>query len=423
MILSHWLWKSLQDVDSYIVYRSDDNRVANCVVLDTVKATTYLDSSEKLKLNPGKIYYYWVAGTRKSDIGPISTTGVGAFTKLKRITMVEASKGSSAGYISLKWSMSPLATGYNVFFDTLGSSGYSLLSKVGVEADDTTYSFTLTDYSSKFAQGGKYLFRVQPVNSYCTAAISDTSVVVDTGFLKLSSVDSFYFYYDSIRYDTIKLNWAVKKTANLRYYIYRSSTRGGTKILLDSIGVDTGYYYDKDVKTGGIERGKPYRYYITTALKGFEGAESDTVEVLTYNLASSISIYSGAWSLLGEPTGLKSSGEFNYATKDNVASNSFSDSIVVKWRKVANAGHYYLVGDTAKDFKYSDALYKKTISTGDTTYKFVVPELKVENLGQLLYFKVAALNFLDNYDASKARFTAPVKGFALLLTADSFKTG
>ena len=366
-----------------------------------------MDTSDTLGNNPGKMYYYWVAGTKYSDIGPLATAGAEAFTKLKRITEVFAGKGQSTEGIGVAWSISPLSTGYNVYFDTLGGSGYTLLAKVGVEAKDCYYNFYLSEFSSFFSEGNKYVFRVQPVNEYCTADISDTSIALDTGYLKLSAVNSFYFYYDSVRYDTIKLNWTVKNTENLYYYIYRSVTQDGAKTLLDSVGVDTGFYFDKDVSI--LERGKPYWYYINTAINGLDSAESDTVEVVTYNLAMNIGISSGAWSLLGEPTGLISSGEFNYTNKDNVSATSFSDSIVIKWNKVTNAEQYYLVGDTARDFEYVNALYKIPITSGDTAYKLEVPELSLSNLGELLYFKVASLNNLDDNDVRKARFTQIVK--------------
>ena len=418
------IWKQIPAVDSYVVYRSEDNDVDNKVAVDTLVFTEapFTDKSADLKNNPGKIFYYWIAGLKGSDRGPVREIGAAAFTKLEMVDEIFAGKGESTQGISLKWSKSDLATSYNVFFDTLGGSGYDFLAAIGVEDDDTSHIFYRSEYSSEFSDGVQYLFRVQPVNEYCIAEISDTSVAVDTGYLKLLPVDSFYFYYDSVRFDTIKLNWAEETTPNLYYYLYRSVDKNGEKTLLDSMQADTNYYIDKGKGLAGdkLVGGKKYWYYLTTAVQGLKGGSSDTVEVQTYNLEYNIGIYDGAWSKLPEPAFITASGVFDYATKDNKPDSSYADSVVIRWSRVENAQSYALVGDTAREFVYSDARYQMSL-TSDSVYNLSLPELEIADLGKLLYFKVAALNDLDGYDVSKATFSDVCKGFALLLAADSLR--
>ena len=378
------IWKQIPAVDSYVVYRSEDNDVDNKVAVDTLVFTEapFTDKSADLKNNPGKIFYYWIAGLKGSDRGPVREIGAAAFTKLEMVDEIFAGKGESTQGISLKWSKSDLATSYNVFFDTLGGSGYDFLAAIGVEDDDTSHIFYRSEYSSEFSDGVQYLFRVQPVNEYCIAEISDTSVAVDTGYLKLLPVDSFYFYYDSVRFDTIKLNWAEETTPNLYYYLYRSVDKNGEKTLLDSMQADTNYYIDKGKGLAGdkLVGGKKYWYYLTTAVQGLKGGSSDTVEVQTYNLEYNIGIYDGAWSKLPEPAFITASGVFDYATKDNKPDSSYADSVVIRWSRVENAQSYALVGDTAREFVYSDARYQMSL-TSDSVYNLSLPELEIADLG------------------------------------------
>lgn len=336
-------WGTVDDAESYILYRSTDNK--NWKKVTQVTSTSYTDKG----LSCGSTYYYTlraVSGSTKSGYNS------GVAVKIVPATpKVTKTVGKSTTSVSVTWSKIAGADGYIVYRSSNGSSGWTRISVVKSGS-------TVTYLDESCTSGNVYYYTVKAYRTVNNTNVTSgyqkpgTSGIPLPATVKLSSAVNK-------GYNSVKVNWK-SVTGATAYRVYRKY--GSEKwSLITTVKGNSSVTYTDTTCTTGIA----YTYTVRAVVSA-DGNSS----VGGYN-ATGVT----ATPLPAKPALI-------------AATPTAYNTINVSWKAVTGSTHYYIYRKTgSENWKYLGKVTKaytqysdKTCLTG-TQYTYTVRAV-VERNGQ-----------------------------------------
>ncbi|WP_446897090.1 fibronectin type III domain-containing protein [Clostridium sp. LBM24168] len=268
----HLSWDSIDDVDSYNVYRSDSEN-GEYIKVNTagVISNTYEDTG----LEPGKTYYYRITAVNGSGESENSLT-VSAATiheipipTLPGIPVDLQAIGMNESTIRLNWGNVSGAQSYNIYRSDSENGEYVKVNNNEVTAN----SYEDTGLES----GQTYYYRITAVNeteesdkstSANAATLDEIPIPVLPGVpagLHVTGTDK----------SKIGLSWDIVLGAD-SYNVYRSDSENGEYVKVNTAGVISNTYKDT-----GLESGQTYFYKVTAVNETDESAKSPFASATT----------------------------------------------------------------------------------------------------------------------------------------------
>lgn len=160
-------WTASAGASTYSVWRNTVNNSATSTQIGTAGASPFDDATAVL----GQSYFYWVKAGNACGDSPFSASDAGSLGNLAPAapTGVSASDGASCTSVTVSWSASVGATGYQVLRNTTNDSG-------GAAAIGSSAASPFVD--ATVAPGTTYFYWVAASNSCGTSALSNA----DSGF-------------------------------------------------------------------------------------------------------------------------------------------------------------------------------------------------------------------------------------------------
>jgi len=320
-------WNAVSGATSYNLYRSTVSG-GETLFLGGLTSTSYTDSG--LASSTG--YYYTVAAVNSGGPGALSAEAAATtfVTAPAQVTGFSATGGSNK--VTLNWTLTPNATGYNIYRST--SSGAEVLIKAGFTSnafsDPTVIPVTL------------YYYKVCGVNSGGSGAMSSEASAIP--ILAVPAKPTGLAATAGVR--QVALRWNAVTGAK-SYNIYRSTTSGAETLIAS--GITTNAFTNT-----GLANGATYFYKVTAVNAAGQSALSSQVSGRTTALP-------------GIVTGLT-------ATR--------SGSITLKWTPVTGATSYVVYRSTAKG---TETLYKSGVTLATFTDTSV-------SKNTIYYYRVCAVD-------------------------------
>lgn len=319
-------WSGVAGAQEYTIYRSTSPD-SGYTKIGNSTGTSYSDSTS---IEAGINYYYKVAASKGSYVGPLSS-----YTNARTILNTPSNVKVSKKYYdtaTLTWSAVPGATRYKVYHSTDPNGTFKYIG----EAKSTGFT------KNGVVPGIKNYYKVTALNSnnasqsnYSSSVNLKTSFDKKPGGLKVSSTS----------YNSIKLTWS-KVNGATSYEVYRSTKKSsGFKKIAST---KTNSYTNKKLKTN-----KTYYYKIKAKNKYTKSPYSSVVK---------------GKSELAVPKNLK-------------ASSASYNSIKLTWSKAGGASKYDIYRSTKKN-----SGYKKIKTTSSTKYT----DKKLSS-GTTYYYKIKAV--------------------------------
>ena len=249
-------WDSLPNGDQYQVIVEDTLGT----VVHTYNWASYSKFNQVFKetnLVRGKKYKFKVraknsAIAEASVIGDYQSTGVSGFTQLPEIVNVNASDGTFADKIRIKWGAIAEAQEYIIYRSEDTASIGSVIATVAEDSCDDV---------SSLMYGKDYYYRVLGVNSWIKG-LGDSKKNysdLDTGWKKLPIVTNINASKGTLE-GKILVSWDQLSRVG-GYYVdtcSRGTSNWGTLETRNSANIDRVHYYESD----GLERGKWYHFKV-----------------------------------------------------------------------------------------------------------------------------------------------------------------
>lgn len=319
-------WRGVVGATEYAIFRSTSPG-SGYVKIGNSTTTGYND---KANIKAGVKYYYKVAATKGSYIGPMSSYAY-TTTILNAPANVKVTK-KAYDTATVTWSAVPGATRYAVYRTTDPNGTYK---RIGIV---NTNSLT----KNGIVAGVRHYFRVVALNDNGSSQSPYSSTVnIKTSFDKPKGLK-----VSKEEYNSIKLTWE-KVNGATTYEIYRSTKKSsGYK----KIGTSrTNSYTSKNLKTN-----KTYYYKIKVKNNASSSTYSSVVKGKTG---------------LSEPENVK-------------ASSTSYNSIKLTWNKVSGAQKYEIYRSTKKSSGYKKIKTTKSRSytnknlTSGTTYYYKIKAVR-----------------------------------------------
>jgi autotransporter-associated beta strand protein len=311
-------WTASAGANGYDVKRSTANGSGYTVIAYNVTTTTYTDSST----TNDTTYYYLVSAVNSDGESPNSTQAttepLAAPTGLAAV--------SSSGSVSLTWSATAGATGYNVLRSLTTGGPYTTIAS---GASSPAYNDTTS------ANGTAYYYVVTAVASGAQSAYSSevnaTPVATPTGLAAAAGNGS------------ISLTWSPAAGATT-YSVLRSLTSGSGYSAIVS-GLTTSAYADTTVSNGTA-------YYYEVQAVNSTGSSGPSTPISATPVAHSGSWVGGGaddnWQTAGNWTSLPTAGQqlyfdgtTNLTSNNNFATNTAFSGITFE----GTAGAFVLTGN------------------------------------------------------------------------------
>lgn len=298
-------WGKVTGAESYIVYRSTDNKTWK--KLTTTKAVSYTDKG----LTCGTVYYYTL---RASAGGKTSGYNSGVAVKPVPATpKISSATGKATNTVAVTWNKVAGASGYILYRSSKSTSGWTKTA--------TVKSGSTVTYSDKTCSAGKvYYYTVKAYRTVNGKTVTGGYQKTGTAGISLPSTVKLSSA-TSQAYNSIKLTWKSVSGAT-SYKIYRKYGSQDWSYLAKTNGNKSVTYTDTSCTTG-----TPYTYTVRA--------------VVTCGGKSSV----GGFDKKGV-TGTALPSKPVLSSADAVAYNS----VTVSWKAVSGSTHYYI--------------YRKTDSTG-----------------------------------------------------------
>lgn len=327
-------WSTVDNAESYILYRSTDNK--NWKKVTQVTSTSYTDRG----LSCGSTYYYTlraVSGSTRS--GYNSGVAVKIVPSTPKVTKTV---GKSTSSVSVTWSRISGASGYIVYRSSKSTSGWTKIATV-------TSGDTVTYLDKSCTSGKVYYYTVKAYRTVDGKNITSgyqkpgTSGIPLPATVKLSSASSK-------GYNSIKVSWKSVSGATA-YRVYRKYGSEKWTLITTVKGNSTVTYTDNTCTTGTA-----YTYTVRAVISA-DGNSS-----------------TGGYNATGvTATPLPAKPALIAATPTSY------NTINVSWKAVAGSTHYYVYRKTASEgWKYLNKVTKaytqysdKTCLTG-TQYTYTV---------------------------------------------------
>ena len=117
-------WTALAGATSYQVFRNVTNDSASAALVGSPAASPYPDTTA----NPGTTYFFWVKAANACGAGPFSTSNAGTRSSPPPTpTLVAATDSTSCANITITWTNSAGATGYQIWRNTINDSASASL--------------------------------------------------------------------------------------------------------------------------------------------------------------------------------------------------------------------------------------------------------------------------------------------------------
>ena len=329
-------WDSVDDVNRYLVSRSELAGGTKTIVSGLQPETTFADTSAA----PGTTYYYWVRAANLYSGGYVPSdysSYDSGWRRLSSPTGVSASDGTSAENVKIIWESVSGASYYQV---GRSNSLKGTITDLGSWQRETSYA----DRSA--TPGTTYYYWVKAsTNSKGDHASGYGSN--DSGWRKLSAPTGVSAS-DGTFTDKVGITW--KNVSGASYYqVWRAVSPKGTRTAIS--GWQRGKSYDDISATPG----RTYYYCVTAATtdRGFR--------------VGNYSVYDSGWRKLSAPTGVSAS-DGTYADKVGIAWNSVSGASYYRvLRATSLGGVKTALGSWQSEMSYNDA----SATPGMTYYYWV----------------------------------------------------
>ncbi len=238
-------WERVSEAMSYVLYRADSSSSATYIVLDTVLAETYRDSSVRTHLD----YFYRLATVDSTGlVGQRSINERGYVRRIGTPNSVHASRGTYAAYIRITWNPVTEAAGYRIY-----RSNYTGGPFVQVASTTDTCHNDVVDRE-------RYIY--YRVSAYDSSGNEGKQSASAMGYLRDWSAPSRVTASQDRYEDSIVVTWDSMPAAD-HYRVYRSSSSSYNATYTQVATVSAARYADTVLSTRSVYYYKVSAYSTT----------------------------------------------------------------------------------------------------------------------------------------------------------------
>ena len=245
-------WNDVTGAVMYVIYRNTSSNNSTATQIGTTMTSSY----EDVQINPGQLYYYWIAAVSVIDTSDLSDSDSG-YAKLMQPTNIFATDGDYNNKVDITWSNVPYALAYNIYRGETNETAIATL--LGTSSSNVYFDTTVIP-------GVKYYYWIKATAVVGNSELSNR----DSGYAKLTQPTNISAT-DGDYNDKVVVTWSNVFGATT-YNVYR----GGTNDVLSAtfLGTLTSNIYSDTTVIPGVK----YYYWIkaTADIGNSELSDSDS---------------------------------------------------------------------------------------------------------------------------------------------------